>query len=86
MHLEDRHHVAELAVEPAKKGEHHLAVTNRITELGKRCSHGLQFAAVVGDRHGVLTEVAELSLKEKCMGLSVVDELTLKEPLGVVSV
>ena len=59
VHLEDGHHVAELATEAAKEREHHLSITDGITELGKGSRHRLELAAVVGDARGLLTEVAD---------------------------
>lgn len=65
MHLENGHHMTEFTIEATEEGEHHLAVTDGVAELGQRRRHRLQLATVVGDGQGVLTEVAELRLQEK---------------------
>jgi hypothetical protein len=70
--------VVELATESAKKREHDLAVTDGIAELAEGRSHGLQLAAVVGDHHGVLAEVAELRLQEMCTRLLLPEEFIVE--------
>jgi hypothetical protein len=78
LHLQNRHHVTEFTTESAKEGEHHPAVTDGIAEFGERRSHGLQLAAKVGDRHGVLSKVAELCFQEKGTRLLLAEEFVLK--------
>jgi hypothetical protein len=70
--------VTEFTTESVKVGEHHLAITDGITEFDERRSHGLQLAAKDGDRHGVLVEVAELCFQEKGTRLLLVEEFVLK--------
>jgi hypothetical protein len=63
VHLEDGHHVTELAAEATKEREHHLPIADGIAETGKGCRHWLKLAAVVSDAQGLLAEVAEFCLK-----------------------
>jgi hypothetical protein len=78
VHLEDGHHVAELAAEAAEEREHHLAITDGITELCEGCNHGLKTAAVVGDAQRLLTKIAELRLEEKGTRLLLAEEFILE--------
>ena len=71
--------MAELATQAAKERQHHLPVSNGIAELGERYDHGLEAATVVGDRQGVLAEVAELCLEEEGTRLLLPKELVLEE-------
>ena len=75
MHLQDGDHMAELAVEAAKKSEDHLAIADGVAKLREGRSHGLQLATIVGDAHGVLAEIAELRLQEKGARLLLAKEL-----------
>jgi hypothetical protein len=78
VHLEDGHHVAELAAEAAEEREHHLPIPDGVAELGKGSRHGLELAAVVGDAQGLLSEVAEFRLEQERPGLLLAEELVLK--------
>jgi len=86
MHLQVRHHVPEFVIEDMEEGENHLPIFDQITKLAQCGSHGFKAAAIISDGHGALIEVVKLSLKEKCMGLTVAKELTLKEPPGAASI
>jgi hypothetical protein len=81
VHLEDGHHVVELAAEAAKEREHHLPIADGIAELGKGSRHrdarGL-LAAVVGDAQGLLVAVAEFHLEQKRPGLLLAEKLVLE--------
>lgn len=85
MHLEDGHHVVELAAEAAKECKHHLPIADGIAELGKRSSHRLETAAVVGHVQGLLAEVAELRFQKKRTGLLLAEEFVLEVAPGPAS-
>jgi hypothetical protein len=78
MHLEDGHHVAELAIEAAEEHEYHLPIADGVAEFGKGGSHGLEAAAVFGDAQRLLAEGVELHLEEKGTGLLLVEEHILE--------
>jgi hypothetical protein len=78
MHLEDGHHVVEVAAEAAEEREHHLAIADGVAELGEGCSHGLEATTVVSDAQGLLTKIAELRLEEKSTRLLLPEKLILE--------
>jgi hypothetical protein len=57
--------VSKFSTQPAEKSEDHLAITYGVAELNERCSYGLKTTTKIGDRQGVLAEVAELRLEEE---------------------
>jgi hypothetical protein len=85
MHLEDGHHVAKLTVQSTEKHEHHLPITDWVTELDEGGGHRLEAATVVGDVQGTLAEVAKLCLGEECAGLLLAEELILEIAPGATS-
>jgi hypothetical protein len=78
VHPEDRHHVLEFSAQATEQGEDHLTIAYRIAKLGERRRHCLKATTEVGDRQGVLTEVAELRLEEEGTRLLLPKKLILE--------
>ena len=85
MHLEDGHHMAELATQAMEEHEHQLPIADGVAKLSETGGHRLKMAIVVSDAQDVLAEVVELRFEEEHTGLPLAEELVHEVAPGTMS-